>query len=241
MAAFGHEQWWVDAGFGEVRQGGVAQPVQRPARLAQLQRAAEHGQLASSRVGAGDRSGRDHAAREDLRSALDVRQRRAQGGRERVRAREDHGHQRADDRAPLRRFWMARALGSPAGSTRSTLSATRPRATLRPFRPLPGPKRRARHAHEPSENHENRRFPGTFVRSGSDGTRTRDLRRDRTRTRENSQERERTAENKEPAKGANRESRPKRPANGKVAEGALGGQMGVRWVSDGREHAPGDR
>jgi hypothetical protein len=39
MAAFGHQQRQVDAGFGEVRQGGVAQLVQRPARLADLQRA----------------------------------------------------------------------------------------------------------------------------------------------------------------------------------------------------------
>ena len=58
MAAFGHQQGEVDAGFGEVRQGGVAQLVQRPARLADLQRAVLE-QVGGSFVGeaatAGDR------------------------------------------------------------------------------------------------------------------------------------------------------------------------------------------
>lgn len=38
MSAFGHQERQVDAIFGEVRQGGVAQLMQRPRGLADLQR-----------------------------------------------------------------------------------------------------------------------------------------------------------------------------------------------------------
>jgi len=62
-------------------------------------RRAEPRELAPPRVGARRRGVRRPATGAYLRPALHVRQRRARRRRDRVRARPDHGHQRADDRA----------------------------------------------------------------------------------------------------------------------------------------------
>jgi integrase len=76
--------------------------------------------LAPPGLGACDRGGRRPPTRSDLRHAVDVRLRRARGGRERVRARAHHGHERADDRTPLRDAARRRHRGDrePLGRAR---------------------------------------------------------------------------------------------------------------------------
>ena len=86
-------------------------------------------QLAPPRVGARDRGGRDHHAREDLRPQEHVRQRRARRRGARVHAREGDGHVRAHDReVTTARCSTAPVSRSPTSSTRLTPSVTTPRS-----------------------------------------------------------------------------------------------------------------
>ena len=70
-------------------------------------------ELPASRVGTGDRRGRDREARPDLRPPVDVRLERARGRDHDVRAGPDHGHEREDDRAALRHADRHRSRSDP--------------------------------------------------------------------------------------------------------------------------------
>ncbi len=112
-------------------------------------RSGVHRQLALPRVGSGRRGGRDRPTGAPVRHARDVRLRRAPRGRARVHRREDHALD--DDRERARTTVRRRVCRLCAARLSLQLA---PRNTKAP--PVQG-------------------FPG----DGSDGTRTRDLRRDR--------------------------------------------------------------